>query len=86
MEQPRPDDHEVWEFHDGEQVITVLDRQWPVQMAKNPLWHGELPFQVYRPNRIPHRMVGRGEVEPNEDLQDEINTFRTQRLDNNTLS
>jgi hypothetical protein len=86
MEQPRPDDHEVWEFHDGDQVITVLDRQWPVQMAKNPLWHGELPFQVYRPNRVPHRMVGRGEVEPNEDLQDEINTFRTQRLDNNTLS
>jgi hypothetical protein len=83
---PTPDQHEVLEFHDGEQVITVLDRQWPVQMAKSPTWHGELPFQVFRPTRVPHRMVGRGEVEPIEDLQDELNTFRTQRLDNATLT
>lgn len=82
---PRPDDHEVWEFHDGDTVITVLDREWPVQMAKNPLWHGELPFQVFRPNRITHRFCGMSEVQPIEGLQDEVNTFRTQRLDNNTL-
>lgn len=79
-------DHELWEFHDGAQVITILDRQWPVQVGPNPLWHGELPFQSYRPTSVPNRMVGRGIIEPVEDLQAELNTLRTQRLDANTLA
>jgi hypothetical protein len=77
--------NEVWEFHDGAQVITILNRQWPVQVGRNPAWHGELPFQVFRPTRVTHRMVGRGEIEPIEDLQQEINTLRSQRRDNATL-
>jgi hypothetical protein len=28
--------HEVWEFHDGNQVITVLDAAYPVQAGANP--------------------------------------------------
>lgn len=78
--------HEVWEFHDGAEVITILDRQWPVQRGANPTWHGELPFQVYRPTRVPGQMVGIGEIQPIEDLQLEINTLRSQRRDNATLT
>ncbi|MGZ6031734.1 MAG: portal protein [Isosphaeraceae bacterium] len=77
--------HEVWEFHDGNQVVVVLDREWPVMVGRNPAWHGEIPFQVFRPTRVTHRMVGRGEIEPIEDLQQEINTLRSQRRDNATL-
>lgn len=80
-----PSVHEVWEYHDGEQVVTVLDRQWIVQQGPNPAWHGELPFQVYRPTPNNGRMVGRGEIEPIEDLQAEINTMRSQRRDNATF-
>lgn len=79
------DTHEVWEYHNGREVITVLDRQYIVQQGANPAWHGELPFQVYRPTPVPGHMVGIGEIEPIEDLQSEINTLRSQRRDNATL-
>lgn len=79
------DTHEVWEYHDGREVVTVLDRQWVVQRGDNPAWHGELPFQVFRPTPVDGQMVGIGEIEPIEDLQDEMNVMRSQRRDNATL-
>lgn len=79
------DSHEIWEYHDGVQVITVLNGQWPVSVGDNPYWHGELPFQVYRPTKVPNELVGIGELEPIEDLQSEMNTLRSQRRDNATL-
>jgi hypothetical protein len=86
----RPDDrgdqvHEVWEWHDGGEVVTMLDRQAPVQVAKLPYWHQEIPFQVYRPTRVLHEMVGIGEPEAIEDLQAEMNELRTGRRDNARL-
>lgn len=77
--------HEVWEFHDGSDVITVLDRVLPVQWGPNPHWHGELPFQAFRPTIVPHEMVGIGEPEALEDLQEEMDTLRSQRRDNASL-
>jgi hypothetical protein len=78
--------HEVWEFHDGEQVITVLDRAIPVQSGVNPNWHGEIPVSIYRPTRLPNEFVGIGEVEPLEDLQLEMNELRTGRRNNAALA
>jgi hypothetical protein len=80
-----PDVHEVWEYHDGDRIVTVLDRQWVVQDAPNPAWHGEIPFQVYRPTPRDGRLDGIGEIEPIVDLQYEINTLRSQRRDNATI-
>jgi hypothetical protein len=60
--------HEVWEFHDGEDVITILDRWCPVQAGANPYWHGDLPFSIYRPTIVPHELCGIGEPEAVEDL------------------
>lgn len=77
--------HEVWEFHDGEQVITVLDGQVPVVSGPNPYWHGELPFSVYRPSILEGEMIGVGMVEVMEHLQREMDTLRSQRRDNATV-
>lgn len=77
---------EVWEFHDGAEIIWILNRKWPVRRIPNPLWHGELPFQAYRPTADTHRMVGVSEVDPLEDLNMEMNTLRSQRRDNATLT
>jgi hypothetical protein len=77
--------HEVWEYHDGEQVITVIDRHCVVQMGPNPYWHVRMPFQIYRPTRLPHEMVGIGEAEAMEDLQEEMNELRRGRRDNAAL-
>ena len=82
---PSNDVHEVWEYHDGEQVITIVDRQHLVQRGPNPAWHGELPFQVFRPTIVNGQLAGIGEIEPMEDLQAEANIMRSQRRDNATV-
>lgn len=73
---------EVWECHDGQTVTTILGRAVPVQHGRHPYWHGELPFQIFRPTRVMHEMLGIGEPEAIEDLQEEMNVLRTQRRDN----
>lgn len=73
---------EVWEGHDGEEVATILGRAVPVQHGQNPVWAGGLPFHIFRPTRVMHEMLGIGEAEAIEDLQEEMNVLRTQRRDN----
>lgn len=73
------DIHEVWEYHDRSHVVTVLDGKWPVAIGSNDVWCGRLPFQTYRPTKVLNSMVGKGEIEPVEDLQLEINMLRTDR-------
>lgn len=77
--------HEVWEWHDGESVHTVLDKALVVQSQANPYLHRELPFQIYRPTMQEGEFVGIGEIEPIAHLQYELNTLRSQRRDNATL-
>lgn len=74
--------HEVLEWHDGNEVVITLDRQVVVASGNNPNWHGEKPFQIYRPTHLPNQFFGIGEIEPIEDLQEEMNTMRRQRRDN----
>lgn len=78
--------HEIWEYHNGGEVITILDSEVPVRIAPNPTPDGSKPFQVYRPTSVPGRMVGIGEIEPIMDLQLEINTLRGQRRDAATMA
>lgn len=76
---------EVWEWHDGDRVLSVVGRQALVQDAENPCF-GRIPFQVYRPTKIQGQMVGIGEIEPTEHLQRELDTLRSQRRDAATLA
>jgi hypothetical protein len=78
--------HEVWEFHDGADVIVVIDRTTPVAFGPNPYWHGELPFSLFRPTRVPGEMVGIGMPESIEDLVEEMNVLRSQRRDAGAIS
>jgi hypothetical protein len=77
--------HEVWEYHDGDMVHTVLNGQLVVQTKPNPFNHRELPFQIFRPTLQEGEFVGIGEIEPIVHLQYELNTLRSQRRDNATL-
>jgi hypothetical protein len=78
--------HEVLEFHDGERLIQVLDRTWLLADMPNPYWHGELPFQLFRPTKVPGELYGIGEIEPIEDLSAEMNELRTNRRDNQRIT
>lgn len=71
--------HEVWEYHNGARVITILNRMWPVAQAGNPAWHGRMPFHIFRPTEVLHQFHGKGEIEPIEDLAHEMNMLRTDR-------
>jgi hypothetical protein len=77
--------HEVLEFHDGEKVITVLDRKLVVASGENPYWHGQKPFQAYRPTKLPNQLYGISEIEAIEQLAEELSTLRRQRRDNAAL-
>lgn len=78
--------HEVWEYHDRENVYTVLDRELLVQNAPNPFLHGDFPFHIWRPTLVEHEFCGIGEPEPIAHLQYELNTLRGQRRDAATLA
>ena len=73
------DVHEVIEYHDRAQIVTVLDRKWIVSVVPNETNYGRLPFHIYRPTEVPGQFVGKGEIEPIEDLQMEMNQLRTDR-------
>ena len=77
--------HELWEWHDGQRVICVLDRQWIVKQGESPCV-GHFPFTIYRPTKVPKQFVGIGEIEPLEHLQRELDTLRSQRRDAATLA
>jgi hypothetical protein len=78
--------HEVWEYHNGESVIAVLDGAYPIQSGPNPSGGSRIPFQIYRPTMVGGRFAGISEIEPIQHLQYEINTLRNQRRDAATLS
>lgn len=80
------EEFEVWEYHDREQVITILGRQLLVAEADNPFLHGDLPFDIYRPTIVEHEFCGIGEVEPIAHLQWELNEMRGQRRDAASLA
>jgi hypothetical protein len=77
--------HELLEWHDGNRVCTLLDRQILVQEAENPCV-GYFPFSIYRPTPINKQMVGIGDLEPLEHLQRELDTLRSQRRDAATIA
>lgn len=81
------DIHEIWEIHESNtnNVVTIIDRMWIVSEMINPYWHGQYPFQIFRPIEVPHRFVGIGVIDPIEDLQRELDWLRTDRRVNAML-
>lgn len=78
--------HEIWEYHSGDYVTTVLDNALVVQHDVTPFYHRQLPFQIYRPVHADHEFVGVGVIEPVKHMQYELNTLRGQRRDNATVA
>lgn len=78
--------HEVWEYHTRSKVCTILDNQFVVQEEENPAYHGDLPFQIYRPIFLGGEFVGIGLIEPIQHLNFELNTLRGQRRDAATIA
>lgn len=79
--------HEVLEFHDGDRVIVMVDRQFVANVGVNPFWHGQIPFSIYRPTTSGTKQLpGIGEIEPIRHLAQELSTLRGQRRDAATFA
>lgn len=78
--------HEVWEYHTGTKVCTVLDGQILVQEDINPAYHNEIPFQIFRPHIQEGEFCGVGMLEPIEPLVNELGQLRGQRRDAATVA
>jgi hypothetical protein len=76
---------ELLEWHDGQQVYTVLGRTALVQNGESVTSLQET-FPIYRPTPIQKQLVGIGDLEPLEHLQRELDTLRSQRRDAATLA
>jgi hypothetical protein len=72
--------HELWEWHDGQQVHMALDRSLLVAGGENPVC-GMKPFMAYRPTPLQKQMVGIGDLEPLEHLQRGVDTTVSQAVD-----
>jgi hypothetical protein len=51
--------HELWEYHDGERVVCVLDRQYVVKVGESPCV-GHFPFAISGRRRCRSRWSGSG--------------------------
>lgn len=80
--------HEVIEYWTAKgDVVTILDREIPVSIRKNPFWHGEIPFHFYRPQTQGiNALHGISEIEPLADMIREHDVFRSLRRDNALLA
>lgn len=72
---------EILEYWEDDRVVTIANREVIIREDRNPFFHGEKPFVHIINIPIPHEFFGKGEVEPLERLQHELNAKRNQRID-----
>lgn len=75
---------EILEFWGDDCVIKVAG-DIILDIDYNPFFHGERPFVRFLDYPVANEFYGIGEVEVIESLQEELNTTRSQRLDNVTM-
>ena len=66
--------------------VLILNRCQIVAEGPNPYWHGKKPYDKDVYCEIPGEFYGRGIMSITEDLQDELNVERNQRIDYRALS
>jgi len=78
---------EILEYWENDERILVAEREVVISgPEENPYWHKLKPYISVHNNRLLGEFWSIGEIEPNVDLQEEINTRRNQRIDNINLS
>jgi hypothetical protein len=75
---------EVLEYWDREKIIVIGARDFVLKVEDNP-FGGLLPFIMARYIPVQHELYGIGIPEVSENLQEELNSVRNQRMDNVNL-
>lgn len=78
--------YKVYHFWESNHhYVLVGDEQLAVS-EENPYYHGGLPYDMCRYLTLPQEFYGVGLMEMLAGLQDELNTFRNQRIDYNSMA
>lgn len=82
-QEQQPDDlFEVHRYWEDNRCVVLINRCWVARDTDNPFWHKQKPYVHDTYCRVPNEFYGIGLVEMIEDLQDELNAERNQRIDN----
>lgn len=73
---------EILEYWTDDWVVRVANRAVVVSSQPNPYFHREKPFSEWTYTKVPNEFYGIGVPEAIQDLQEELNTTRNQRIDN----
>jgi len=73
---------EVHTYFTDDWHLIIVNREFIALSEMNPYYHGKKPYARFVNNPVPGEFYGISEMEITEDLQEELNTTRNQRVDN----
>lgn len=76
---------EMVHYWTGEWYIIVANDKFVLLSDESPYDHGKIPYSKWIDTPVPNEFYGIGEIESVEDLQEELNVTRNQRIDNVSL-
>lgn len=78
--------YEVLHYWEDDRYVTIINRAYIACDTSNPYWHKRKPYDKAVYTKVPGEFYGMGIVESVEDLQDELNAERNQRIDFRSMS
>ncbi len=73
--------YEVIHYWEDDKYVAIINRAYIACDTENPYWHKKKPYDKAVYTVVPGEFYGIGIVEMVEDLQDELNAERNQRID-----
>ena len=80
------DQYEVHYYWEDDKAVVIINRGYLARDSENPYWHKKKPYVKDVYCKVPGEYYGIGLMEITEDLQDELNVERNQRIDNRSRS
>jgi len=76
---------EVHTYFTDDWHLIIVNKEFVALSEMNPYYHGKKPYARFVNNPVPGEFYGISEMEVTEDLQEELNTTRNQRIDNTSF-
>lgn len=74
--------YEIHHYWEDDRWVIIINRGYVAFDSENPYWHKKKPYVKDVYCKVPGEFYGISIIEMIEDLQDELNTERNQRIDN----
>lgn len=78
--------YEVHYYYEDDTCAVIINRSYIAKDGDNPFWHKKKPYVKDVYSKVPGEFYGIGVIEMIEDLHDELNVERNQRIDYRSMS